>query len=1052
MERMNLFRKESGLLFAVLVTALAVPPVHAALPPGLPSYDVAIDLDIHGHKAEVAQRCTWTNLGRLPTQQLVFNVHSRYVVPDKDVGLIAKTLEILRLSPGDAMGDSEPPCKILEVTLPTSHGPSRLPFHFEGETGTTLVVDLPGPIKPGESITIQVDLHMHLPQKQGRWGQWRDVTFLSNWLPVFAFFGPAPPPREGPEKPKPGYDADWQPTLFVPWHQPFFNESSIYHVWVRLPADQKIATTGTMVSSQPLADGKVEVEIEAPGVRDFAFLCSARYKEFPGEAKVAPDRPPVRVHVLALPEHEHYARESVQIAIHALETYSRWFGPYPYQDFTIAEAYFGWNGNECSTLVMIDERVFGMPHLAGAYVDYLLSHEICHQWWYNMVGTNGYSETFMDEAVATWFSHRVLDLKRGKGGVLMAYPDCLSWLPNIRRDDYRIYGLYGTIARGEIGPAVQDLPEHGHVINLFSNCYDKGSRILAMIQERLGEAAFMQFMRQVFCKYQYRILRVADFQRELEAFTGQSWETFFHDWLYGKGLCDWAVTRVEVQPPPSAAQPKWLERSRLHHPAPPTLDNPQGLTRVVVILDQKAEINEPTTLGIDLPGRTGQSIRIPINPNGDSYILDEPPARVDCLGDNRWRVEVLLPEEPEQIVVDPDQITVDRNPVNNYWHTPIRWRFSPIYTFLEETPLTNAYDSWNVIFGPWIYGASFDSPWYTRAPMIGARAGLYHSYVFDGGVYTAYRTDFRDVVAGIDGEWDNWPCNNVQIGFNVEKRLGDFEQPADNSALRGVVYTREVFQYSSSLYLAPMNFLEEFASYQDNFLPFSSRHVPGAERFDHASTLGLHYQLNYLTPYWDAEGGFLFDAMYEGGVANLNGEHGMQVMSTRFSTVKALPNLGPLLDAAPGFQAWSRPVTDWIAATRLAVNGYGANGFPSRGEFFSLGGSQQFRGFDLSARQGSVIWGANVELRLPVARELTWDFFDHVMGVRNIYTAVFYDIGDAYVNNHSQGPVAHAVGAGLRIDVSWFGFVERSILRLDFAKCVNEDTPMQFWIGFQQPF
>src|SRR5262249_32650510 len=197
----------------------------------------------------------------------------------------------------------------------------------------------------------------------------------------------------------------------------------------------------------------------------------------------------------------------------------------------------------------IDERVFGMPHLAAGYVDYLVSHEICHQWWYNQVGTNGYCETFMDEALATYFSHRWLNLKVGKNNNLMNFPKGLEWLPNIRREDYRCYGLYGTFGRGENGPCVQEMPKFGHIVNLFSMCYDKGSRIVGMIEERLGEAAFMDFMRRLFCRYQYRILRVADFQRELEEYTGHSWEAFFKDWLYGKGVTDWALDKVELEAP-----------------------------------------------------------------------------------------------------------------------------------------------------------------------------------------------------------------------------------------------------------------------------------------------------------------------------------------------------------------------------------------------------------------------------------------------------------------------------------------------------------------------
>ena len=61
---------------------------------------------------------------------------------------------------------------------------------------------------------------------------------------------------------------------------------------------------------------------------------------------------------------------------------------------------------------MIVERVFGMPHLARGYVEYLVSHETCHQWWYNLVGTNGYSEPVIDEGSATYFTHRLIDRTR----------------------------------------------------------------------------------------------------------------------------------------------------------------------------------------------------------------------------------------------------------------------------------------------------------------------------------------------------------------------------------------------------------------------------------------------------------------------------------------------------------------------------------------------------------------------------------------------------------------------------------------------------------------
>ncbi len=89
---------------------------------------------------------------------------------------------------------------------------------------------------------------------------------------------------------------------------------------------------------------------------------------------------------------------------------------------------------------------------------------------------------------------------------------------------------------------------------------------------------------------------------------------------------------------------------------------------------------------------------------------------------------------------------------------------------------------------------------------------------------------------------------------------------------------------------------------------------------------------------------------------------------------------------------------------------------------------------------------------MPLIKGLNCDFFDHAVGLRNVYGAVFCDVGDTYVNGNSVGPVAYAVGGGLRFDVAWFSFVERSLLRIDIAKTINENTGVQLWFDVQVPF
>lgn len=1052
--------------FLVLAVLTAADRVRAGSPPAwLPRYDVTIELDTDNHQAHVVQRATWTNHVSRPVKELVFNAHSRYVVPDGEVGFMAKMLEILRVQPGEALGEKEPACDIQHVGIVPDvvqaggkvggkpPAPAPVEFRYEGDTKTALVVPLAQPLKPGESVTVQLDFTMRLPQKQGRWGQWRDVTFLSNWLPVFAVC--EGPPGETTSDDAIGADG-WRPTPFIPWHQPYYNEAGNYTVHAVVPAAQEVACSGMVVKEEHLPDGRRQLEIEANGMRDFALLCSARYQCFEGEVTLGPEgSKPVRIRVLAFPEHEHYARKMVQIAAESLSVYSRWFGQYPYPQFTIAESFFGWNGNECSTLVMIDDRVFGMPHLAGGFVEYLVSHEICHQWWYNLVGTNGYSETFMDEALATYFSHRWLNQKIGKNNNMMTFPKALEWLPNIRREDYRTYAMFGAIGRGDNGPCVQDMPKFEHLVNLLSMCYDKGSRIVGMIEERLGEAAFMDFMRRLHSRYQYRILRVADFQRELEAYTGQSWDAFFKDWLYGKGITDWAVDKVKVEAPPQCRD-QWLRRKvpwrRRRRKAEPICDgNCRPTWRAIVWLKQKGECTEQTCLGFALPGCPGYSIRVPVMPNAGSYQLDNPPTQVTVEGDC-LRVEVLLPAEPTQIAVDPDQVLVDRDPANNYWKAEFRWRFTPLYTFLEETDLTNSYDRWNLLFGPWIYASAYDNPWYPLSTMVGVRAGAYRTQQFSGGMYAAYRTDFRDVVAGVDGLWDHWPFDHFQVGVNAERRLASLYD-SNQDAMRAAAFGRYIFQYGDSLYLPPMQYLEGYTDYQDNFLPYyRAAKIDPSERPQRYAAIGMHYRMDYRTPYWDPEGGFLFDFLYEGGIAELERRQGMQRFATELAAVKYLPDLSEIIEPLPHLHEALRPLLRWLAETRLAVHGYGAMGFPSRGEWFTLGGQRLIRGFDLAERQGSALWVASAEWRVPIAKQLTWDALDHCVGLRNAYAAAFYDVGDIYTSGHQTGPIAHSVGGGLRLDVTWLSVVERTMLRFDVAKVVNDTTPVQFWFGIQHPF
>jgi hypothetical protein len=1008
------------LSLALLVISLCgtTLPLRASEPPAwLPRYDLAIHLDTQTRLVRVRQQVAWVNRHQRPAKELVFNTHGRYEIPSGDVGLLAKMVEILRVAPKEALPFDGPalaiegvrilnaaPAALTQVSAAAS---AKLEFEHPSDNPTSMVVPLPQPVGPGESVVVELEFSFKVPAKKGRWSQWNDITALAQWLPVLAVHD----------------NNGWKPAPFIPWHQPFHQEAGIYTARIQLPSDQKLACSAPFHEIRQLGNGWTEYVTTPTPLRDFALVASARFQEH--TARVGN----IDVRCLHLPEHGFYAKEMVETVCAAIPVYEKWFGPYPYPQFTIAEACFGWNGNECGGLVLIDDRMFNMPELARGYPNYLIAHELCHQWWYNVVGTDGYGETWMDEGLATHFSHRFADLQLGKNNAVLKYPRGFGWLPNIHRDDLRNTGIIGARARGDIHPTVQELPKYGHMVNLMATAYDRGSKVIGLIEARVGETAFYDFMRQLYRKYQFKILYVADFQRELETYTGKSWDDFFTHWVRGSGACDWAVENVQVQDPGPLRIP-W---------------------KAIVELKQSGGFNEPTVLGVRVGPGEGQMIRVPIYPDAPALELENPPARItsriipgaDASADQAIvRVEMDLPDAPKQVVVDPDRNLLEDNLSNNRWRREARFRLTPLYTQLDEVEVVNSYDRWNFVAGPWIYFSSYQDPWFARSSIAGVRVGALRLQEFRGGAFVGLRADDRNIIAGADGLWDHFPFPKTQVGFSLEQSIHTLG-PDDVDASRAAIFGRYVLMYSSSLFLPPFEYVELFGVAQNRCLPEPRQSVSGDLLFDERYGIGMHYHKNLLTPYWDPEGGIAFDISYQYGLPMSDDGDFHQVYG-QVSTVKSFPK--KLTEFSNG------PIARYLRETRFAFRFGGAWAEPEEGRFFTLGGGDHFRGFDLRERQGNATWVGSVEWRLPVAQNVCWNLCDHIATIRNVYVAPFWDVGDAYVNDQSLGPVVHAFGAGLRVDVTWLGLIERTMLRIDAAKTVNAATPWQLWIGIQHPF
>jgi hemolysin activation/secretion protein len=186
------------------------------------------------------------------------------------------------------------------------------------------------------------------------------------------------------------------------------------------------------------------------------------------------------------------------------------------------------------------------------------------------------------------------------------------------------------------------------------------------------------------------------------------------------------------------------------------------------------------------------------------------------------------------------------------------------------------------------------------------------------------------------------------------------------------------------------------------------------------------------------------DATYQEGFP-IFGEHQWSEQGfAQFSCVESMPDWLDWLRGVPGL--------GWLMDTRWALRLHAAAALPQDGLIFAFGGGDLFRGYDNSQREGSLNWIASLEWRVPLWQDIDYQCCDHIVTAKNLYAAFFCDTGDSYINGHQTGPVAYAPGIGLRLDVSWFGLIERTTLRFDVAKTINDCTPIQFWFGIQHPF
>ncbi len=361
----------------------------------------------------------------------------------------------------------------------------------------------------------------------------------------------------------------WCPTLFPAQQEIVEEEGRIAYAgraafpltfpWCRIEATVTVPDPYDLIAGTDVLERLEEPEEEATEerfriaydspARSLGLTIGTDYRRYTLDG-------PVPIEVAYLPGHEEEARFFATLARDVLETYEGRYGPYPRARLTIVE-----NPNDnglsfaADGIVWLSRRFFTHRNVLffGALnrvAEYVLAHEIAHQWVGLGTGIDLNAEAWLSEGLAQYLAVRYYEDRYG------------AFEPNLF--DFGSPGVIEELVKRQFG--YFNLREHfielpylmtqyvgfdealvKPIENVrFSNVsdvrlYDKGYLVARAIAAATGEDAFERAISRAIAERQADLLDVRTLQTLIEEEAGRPLDEIFDTWVFGPGRVDYAI-------------------------------------------------------------------------------------------------------------------------------------------------------------------------------------------------------------------------------------------------------------------------------------------------------------------------------------------------------------------------------------------------------------------------------------------------------------------------------------------------------------------------------
>ncbi|HET8947695.1 MAG TPA: M1 family aminopeptidase [Candidatus Polarisedimenticolia bacterium] len=316
-------------------------------------------------------------------------------------------------------------------------------------------------------------------------------------------------PSQGPivsSLSEPDFAPAWWPCLDRP------DDKAIVDMDLRVPSNLTGVSNGLLVANILNGDGTRTFQWRSnyPISTYLVSVAVSNYVTWTDFYTPVTGGPVMPVQHWVYPEHETNARIDFNVTVPMLAFLSSTLGEYPFVAEKYGHAIFPFNGGmEHQTVTS-----YGGALIKGTHqYDYIVVHEMAHQWFGDAVGPAEWPEVWLNEGFATY--GEVLWQEHLGGATAMR-----SYVQSL---DERPFNC----------PVYDPLPECSDLFD--RTVYDKGAWVLHMLRHIVGDTAFFQGMRSYYSTYKFANATTPLFRATMEAASGLDLTSFFNRWVYQMG-------------------------------------------------------------------------------------------------------------------------------------------------------------------------------------------------------------------------------------------------------------------------------------------------------------------------------------------------------------------------------------------------------------------------------------------------------------------------------------------------------------------------------------